>query len=123
MKTAMAAGKSLKEAATAQGLKSEELANVVPAGETTTSDQQTLIASTLLLKPGELSNLEQAPWGAFVVQLQKRGDIDAKTFASRESEIRTNMLRNKQDLLFAEWLRSSREAAKINVPQGRGSKG
>lgn len=123
MKTAMAAGKSLKEAATAQGLKSEELTNVVPAGETTTSDQQTLIASTLLLKPGELSNLEQAPWGAFVVQLQKRGDIDAKTFASREAEIRTNMLRNKQDLLFAEWLRSSREAAKISVPQGRGSKG
>lgn len=122
VKTAMAAGKSLKDAATAQGLKVEELTKVVPAGENTKPEQQQLIAPTLLLQPGELSNLEQAPWGAFIVQLQNRGEMDPKTFESREAEIRTNMLRNKQDLLFAEWLRTSREAAKITVPQGRGSK-
>jgi hypothetical protein len=26
------------------------------------------------------------------------------------------MIRNKRDLLFAEWLRTSREAAKISMP-------
>lgn len=123
IKTSMASGKSFEAAVAAQNLKTVELAAVVPAGESTTSEQQLLTAATMLLKEGEISNLEQAPWGAFAVQLIKRGEVDSKNFSSRETELRTNMLRNKKDLLFAEWLRASRIEAKISVPQGRRSRG
>ena len=123
IKSAMAGGKSFEAAVAAQNLKTIEIAAVVPAGESTNSEQQLLTAATLLLKEGEISNLEQAPWGAFAVKLNKRGDVDSKNFSSREAEIRTNMLRNKKDLLFAEWLRASRLEAKISVPQGRRSRG
>lgn len=123
IKTAMASGKSFEAAVAAQNLKTIEIASVVPAGESTTSEQQQLTAATLLLKEGEISNLEQAPWGAFAVQLKKRGEVDSQNFSNRETEIRTNMLRNKKDLLFAEWLRASRMEAKISVPQGRRSRG
>jgi hypothetical protein len=89
---------------------------VVPAAKDATSEQQLITANTLLLKDGEISNLAQAPWGAFAVRLTARGPADSKAFGERESEIRTNMIRNKRDLLFAEWLRTSREAAKISMP-------
>jgi hypothetical protein len=77
-----------------------------------------LAASTLLLKEGDISNLEQAPWGAFAVQLQSRGPIDEKAYTDRETMIRESILRNKRDLLFAEWLRVNREAARITMPGG-----
>jgi len=123
IKTSMASGKSFEAAVAAQNLKTIEIAAIVPAGESTTSEQQLLTAATMLLKEGEISNLEQAPWGAFAVQLKKRAEVDSKNFSSRETEIRTNMLRNKKDLLFAEWLRASRMEANISVPQGRRSRG
>jgi vacuolar-type H+-ATPase subunit D/Vma8 len=40
-------------------------------------------------------------------------------FGARESQIRESLLRNKRDLLFMEWLRVSREAARITMPEGR----
>lgn len=116
IQSALLSGKPLGEAATAQGAKVETLTGIVPAAEDATPEQQLITASTLLLKEGETSNLLQAPWGAFAVRLTARGPADAKTFGEKESEIRSNMIRNKRDLLFAEWLRTSREAAKITMP-------
>ena len=116
IRSALLSGKTLNEAATAQGATLETLTGVVPAAEDATPEQQLITASTLLLKEGEISNIAQAPWGAFAVRLTARGPADPKAFGERETEIRTNMIRNKRDLLFAEWLRTSREAAKISMP-------
>jgi hypothetical protein len=116
IRSALQAGKPLNEAATSPGVTIENLTAVVPAAKDATSEQQLITANTLLLKDGEISNLAQAPWGAFAVRLTARGPADSKAFGDRESEIRTNMIRNKRDLLFAEWLRTSREAANITMP-------
>jgi hypothetical protein len=116
IRSALLSGKTLNEAAAAQGATLENLTGVVPAAEDATPEQQLITASTLLLKEGEISNIAQAPWGAFAVRLTARGPADPKAFGERETEIRTNMIRNKRDLLFAEWLRTSREAAKITMP-------
>ena len=35
-----------------------------------------------------------------------------------QDTIRENILTGKKDLLFAEWLRTSREAARITLPSG-----
>jgi hypothetical protein len=118
--TALASGKSLKDAAEAQKLEIGELQAVVPAAESTSPIDQNLAAATLLLKDGELSKLEQAPWGAFAIQLKTRGPADEKLFAERGSELRETMIQGKRDLLFAEWLRVSRDAARIIVPANQG---
>ena len=119
LRTAVTAGKSFAEAAAAQKLKVEEIKNVVAAAESTSPENQAIAGSTLLLKEGETSNLEGAPWGAFVAQLQTRAPVDQMAFGARESQIRESLLRNKRDLLFLEWLRVSREAARITMPAGR----
>jgi parvulin-like peptidyl-prolyl isomerase len=116
LSAAIASGKSLEEAAAAQNLETGKLENLVPAGESTSPQDQSLAAATLLLKDGELSKLEQAPWGAFAIQLQSRGPVDEKLFTEREDQISESILRNKRDLLFAEWLRVGREAARITMP-------
>ena len=113
---AIASGRSLQEAAAAQNLETGELKDLVPAGESTSPEDQSLAAATLLLKDGELSKLEQAPWGAFAIQLTSRGPVDEKLLTEREAKITESILRNKRDLLFAEWLRAGREAARITMP-------
>jgi len=119
LRASVAAGKSFAEAAAAQKLKVEEIKNVVAAAESTSPENQAIADSTLLLKEGEISNLEAAPWGAFVAQLQSRAPVDQMAFGARETQIRGSLLRNKRDLLFMEWLRVGREAARITVPTGR----
>ena len=113
---AVTSGKSLKEAAEAQKLETAELQAVIPAAESTLRLDQNLAAPTLLLKDGEISKLEQAPWGGFAIQLQSRGPVDEKLYTERRTELRETMLQGKRDLLFAEWLRVCREAARITMP-------
>ena len=119
IRAAVAAGKTFDEAAAAQNLKVEKLTNVVAADEATSRENQAIAGATLLLKEGQVSNVEPAPWGAFVAQLQSRGPVDQKIFSAREAQIRENLLRNKRDFLFMEWLRIGREAAQITMPSGR----
>lgn len=119
LRAAVAGGKSFAEAAATQNLKVEEIKNVVAAAESTSPENQAIAGSTLLLKEGGISNLEGAPWGAFVAQLQSRAPVDQMAFGARETQIRESLLRNKRDLLFMEWLRVSREAARITVPASR----
>jgi parvulin-like peptidyl-prolyl isomerase len=113
---AVASGKSLKEAAEAQKLETVELQALIPAAESTSRIDQILAAATMILKDGELSKLEQAPWGAFAIQLHNRGPVDEKLSNERKKELRETMLQGKRDILFAEWLRVSREAARITMP-------
>jgi hypothetical protein len=116
----VASGKSLKEAAEAQKLETAELQAVIPAAETTSRIDQNLAAATLLLKDGELSKLEQAPWGAFAIQLQSRGPRDEKLYSEQGDEMRESMIQGNRDLLFSEWLRVSRDAARITMPSNQG---
>jgi peptidyl-prolyl cis-trans isomerase D len=113
---AVASGKPLKEAAESQKLETVELQAVIPAAESTSRIDQNLAAATMILKDKELSKLEQAPWGAFAIQLHSRGPVDEKLLAERGSELRETMLQGKRDILFAEWLRVSRDAARITMP-------
>ena len=117
MREAVAAGKSFADAAAQAGLKVENLDNVAPASEASTPELRGIIAATLPMRDGEISNFEKAPWGGFAVWLKVRGPLDDKEFAPKKEEIRQSLLENKRDLLFAEWLRISRDEAKISVPR------
>ena len=116
LKAAVDGGKTFEEAAAAQNLPVFKISDIVPAGEETKPEDQMLSAGTLLLKDGDLSGLERAPWGAFAIRLDTRGPIDQKALEERETELREGILANKRDVLFAEWLRSRREQAGITMP-------
>ena len=53
-----------------------ELQAIIPAAESTSRMDQNLAAATMVLKDKELSKLEQAPWGAFAIQLHSRGPVE-----------------------------------------------
>ena len=115
LEAALARGESIDQAAAAQKLTVSRLENVIPAGEETSPEQRLLSVPTLLLKDGELSTLEQAPWGAFAVQLVSRSPASSEM---DEQTIRENILAGKRDLLFMEWLRVRRAEARITTPSG-----
>ena len=117
MREALAAGKPFADAATQAGLKVENLENIAPMNPSTTPDQRRIIGATLTLRDGEISNFENAPWGGFAVYLKARGPLDEKEFALKKTEIQTSLVQNKQELLFAEWIRLSRVEAKISIPR------
>ncbi|MEI6072968.1 MAG: SurA N-terminal domain-containing protein [Verrucomicrobiae bacterium] len=119
LREAVASGKPFDDAAKSAGLTPEPLANLSPMSESLTPEQRRVVSTTLSLKDGEISAFEPAPWGGVCVYLQSRGPLAEAEFAAKRSEIRAGLLENKRSLLFAEWLRSCREEAKITMPGGR----
>jgi hypothetical protein len=120
LREALASGRSATDAATAAGLKTEVLEKVVPTAENISPAQRSAIAATLGLIPGQLSPIEMGPEGPFTVVLTDRGDLNSEEFEKQRAEIVSSLLENKRSLLFAEWLRVAREAAKITMPGSRG---
>jgi len=118
LREALAAGKTIEAAIGEIGLKSTEMNGIVPTAETVTPEQRAYIFPTLSLREGEVSNFQPGPDGGFAVYLKSLGPLDEKAFAERREEILDGLLEGKRGLLFAEWLRTSRDAAKISVPAG-----
>jgi peptidyl-prolyl cis-trans isomerase D len=116
LRTALASGKKFADAAKEAGLTVESLDNIAPMSDSLTPDQRRVVSSTLSLKEGELSGFEAAPWGGLGVYLQSRGPLADAELAAKREEIQQSLLENKRSLLFAEWLRISREDAKISIP-------
>jgi hypothetical protein len=119
LREALGSGKAFAAAAVAAGLKAEPIEKLSPMSEALTPEQRLVISTTLSLKDGEISGFEPAPWGGVCVYLQARGPLADADFAAKRSEIRSGLLENKRNLLFAEWLRVCREEAKISMPGGR----
>jgi len=116
LRAAVASGKKFADAAKEAGLEAESLTNLSPVAESLTPEQRRIIASTLSLKDGEVSGFEPAPWGGMCVYLQSRGPLVDADLEARRQEILESLQENKRGLLFAEWLRISRDDAKISVP-------
>ena len=116
LRAVLGSGKKFADAAKEAGLTVESLDNIVPMGDTLTPDQRRVVQATLSLKDGELSGFESAPWGGLCVYLQSRGPLADKELDAKRDEIRQSLLENKRGMLFAEWLRISREEAKISIP-------
>jgi len=117
LRQAVASGKSFSEAATALGLKVELLEKALAMSESLPPEQRRAVATTLGLKDGEISGFEPTATGGICVYLKARAPLEDKALEARRNEIRKSLLENKKDILFAEWIRSSREAAKITTPQ------
>lgn len=116
LRGALAAGKPVTEAATEAGVTLEAFENLSPASESLTPEQRTAVGQTLTLKEGEVSPATEDPAGPVAVFLASRGALDEKEFETRKAEFRDGLLDNKRNLLFVEWLRTARDAAKLTFP-------
>ena len=116
----MKSGKSFEDAARQAGVKPQFLTNVIPSDTKSNKEQQSLAASTLGLKAGELGQLQPAPWGSFAVYLEKRTPLTDVQWNAERANLTKTILDNEQSLLFAEWLRQSRGTAQLKMLGRRG---
>jgi len=106
-------GKSFGEAAALEGIKSQKILGIVPSSRV--PPKYSLYAETaLLLSPGEISALQGSDdGGAYAVFLRRRETIRPAEYAKNKKELKAQLLKMKQTLLFREWMRSAREAAGV----------
>ncbi|MDX2081205.1 MAG: SurA N-terminal domain-containing protein [Terrimicrobiaceae bacterium] len=116
VRQAVGSGKSIADAAAEAGLKIETFENLSPTSETLTPEQRTAVGQTFTLRDGEISPATENPEGPMAVFLASRGALDEKAFEERRAEFRDGLLENKRNLLFVEWLRTAREAARLTFP-------
>jgi len=115
IRAALAAGKSFAEAVKQAGVKTQQITAVTPSDAKAGQEQQSLAAATLSLKEGELGTLQGAPWGAFAAYLEKRAPLTDAQWKEHQQTLTKTLLSNERELLFFEWLRTSRGAAQIKM--------
>jgi hypothetical protein len=120
IRAAMASGKSFADAVKAAGVTTISLSGVTPSDAKLTPEQQALASATLSLNEGQLGSLSPAPWGAFAPYLVKRASLTDAQWKEHKAILSSRLLNNERELLFMEWLRSSRAAAQIKM-MGRNS--
>jgi len=118
LRASLKAGRSFEEAAGELGLTVKRHSGIVPMNEEDRQVAQLSIA-TLTLEPGEVSPFEESPAGGAFVYLETRGEVASEEDRKKNAdEMQARLLRNKETLLFFEWLRSAREEANLTVFAG-----
>jgi peptidyl-prolyl cis-trans isomerase D len=123
IRAALAAGSTFSDAATKAGVKTQTITGVTPSDAKGGQEAQALSSATLSLKEGELGPLQPAPWGAFAAYLEKRAPLTDDQWKQYQGTLSKTLLSNEQELLFLEWLNSSRAAAQIKMMGGNGRGG
>ena len=115
IREAMSGGKSFGDAAAAAGLQVRSFSDLTPSDEKLSGDEREIAAATLLMQPGQLSNMmPAAPDGGFALYLLSRAPLDEAGMA-KKPELASRILESKRQLLFVSWLSSARDAAKITT--------
>lgn len=119
LEAALASGKSLDELAKEKKLTVRELSGLEPWRQG--MDENSFYARSVAeLAPGKLSPVSRDGEGFYVLQVVARQEPTAELLASEGARMREDLQQSKRMLLFAEWLRSAREAANLRYFQ-RGS--
>lgn len=113
LRAAAKAGQSAASATAAAGLKTEPFTNLLLTDEAAPVEQRRFADTALVLGEGEISGLRADPTGAYAVWLEKRGAIDSKAAEAHRDQLMAGILAQRQRVLFAEWLKSAREAAGV----------
>ena len=121
IRAAMASGKSFSDAVKQAGVKTQQITAVTPSDAKVGQEQQSLAGATLGLKEGELGSLQAALWGAFAAYLEKRAALTDAQWKVQKEALSKTLLSNERELLFLEWLRTSRGAAQIKMMGRRGA--
>lgn len=116
-----AAAKAGQPADTATaGLKTTAFTNVGYLDEKAPADQRTYAQAALPLQEGEVSGLIPGPNGAMILWLEKRGPADEKIASEYREEITDNILAQRRNVLWAEWLQAAQQQAGVSFPGADG---
>lgn len=109
---ALAADSPVADAAAAQGLSIEERPGLQPWQQS--MDENFFFGRAAVgLAEGELSDVQRGFAGSFLLYVNKRHPVSPDLRAEREEEVRETLLKNRQAILFYEWLRQAREASDL----------
>ncbi|HEY8898851.1 MAG TPA: SurA N-terminal domain-containing protein [Chthoniobacterales bacterium] len=104
-------GQPIAAAAAAAGLKTQPFTNLVLADEAAPADQRRFAEAALVVNENEVSGFRSEPTGGYAVWLEKRGPSDEKTTAAKRAELDAGILAQRQNVLWAEWIRSAQKQA------------
>jgi peptidyl-prolyl cis-trans isomerase D len=114
IREALSAGKTFADAVAAAGLPVRPFNDLAPDDQKLSPEEREVVRATLLMEPGQLSGLIPTSGGGFAVYLSARGPLEGEAL-TKKPELASRLLESKRDLLFATWLSSARDAAKITV--------
>ncbi len=109
------AGKSFADAAIAAGQKAEPLPafSMADPGKIETPEQQEILSKAIMLGDGQLSEFIPTNDGGIFIHIDKRLPIDEAQFEKDKIAGMTSARIGARELVFREWLRLRRNAAKI----------
>jgi parvulin-like peptidyl-prolyl isomerase len=116
---ALAAGKSITDAAAAAGVKAETIPpfSLGTASKLDVPDLQTVIQTAVTLAKGQLSDFQSNETGGFMLYMDNRVPVDPETAKFAEMMERDQFSGQKRVAAFLEWLRLRREAARLQLFQ------
>lgn len=109
------ANENFTEAAKSSGWEVTTVSEYEPTAATTFDENVAYSQAATLLKEGETSRMERAPWGVFVVHLDKLFEIDSTFLDEKKEEVKASIQESREGLLFSEWLQNARKKADIRM--------
>jgi hypothetical protein len=114
----LTAGKSFADAVTAAGLK----ADVYPPfslaePDLDKPDVREVTVKAVEMSEGQLSEFIPTPDGGLLIHLDKREPLDEAKYAKDKVLMEPSVKQQKLHLVFSEWLRKARDAARIELPR------
>jgi hypothetical protein len=126
MRTAMKNGKTVEQAAEQAGVKAEKLPTFSlaeqPPGATPppkpepkneAPDMGFIKQTASTLKSGEVSDYVNTSKGGLIVVMEKRAEPTTAEFEQARPALEKNVLTNRGDVVFYEWLRNLRQTAAV----------
>ncbi|MGH8095427.1 MAG: SurA N-terminal domain-containing protein [Chthoniobacterales bacterium] len=120
----LGSGKTVEQAATDAGVKAERLPAFAlvdtlpgatpaptPEAKSESPDMKYIKQAASNLSPGGVSDYMSTPQGGLLVVLDKREEIGPEQFEKSRGALEEEILTNKGQLVFYEWLRDRRRAA------------
>lgn len=114
----MKAGKSFADAAQEAGVKVESFPTFSVAQPVQDKpDARTILAKSVELADGEVSDFVPVENGGLIIHLDKREPIDEAEFKKEEPTLLTQARTQKEFVAFIEWLQARRKLANIEGPK------
>jgi hypothetical protein len=111
LREAARAGQPAAAATTAAGLKTQTFTNVSRMDDKAPMEQRQYADAAIVLNEGEVGGFQPGPTGGTIVWLEKRSPADAKVLEQHRAELTAGILTQRQNVLWAEWLKAAQKQA------------
>ena len=114
IRESLKSGKPLSDAATAAGVKTTPFTAVSLTDEKAPMEQRKYAAAARLVGENEVSGFQPDYGGGFAVWVEKRLPVDQKKFDENRSQIVSEILSQRQLVLFRDWLSTAQKESGLS---------